>query len=70
MAVKGVKEALKNDGFSFVHIRFQCNENFGAYALGTRDKRLHGNPGAHSAVPPEEFNVSQEFLASHLLPSS
>lgn len=37
VAVKGVKEALKNDGFSFVHIRFQCNENFGAYALGTRD---------------------------------
>ncbi|MBV9666022.1 MAG: dienelactone hydrolase family protein [Actinobacteria bacterium] len=39
-------------------------------ALGTRDKRLHANPGAHSAVPPEEFNVSQEFLASHLLPPS
>ena len=37
VAVKGVQEALKNDGFSFVHIRFQCNENFGAYALGTRD---------------------------------
>jgi len=36
-------------------------------ALGTKDKRLHAKPGAHSAVPPEEFNVSQEFLASHLL---
>jgi len=36
-------------------------------ALGTRDKRLHANPGAHSAVPPEEFEVSREFLASHLL---
>jgi dienelactone hydrolase len=36
-------------------------------ALGTNDKRLHANPGAHSAVPPEEFVVSQEFLASHLL---
>jgi dienelactone hydrolase len=39
-------------------------------AIGTRDKRLHANPGPHSAVPPEEFSVSQEFLASHLLPSS
>ena len=29
--------ALANDGFSFVHVRFPCNENFGAYALGTRD---------------------------------
>jgi 2-oxoglutarate/2-oxoacid ferredoxin oxidoreductase subunit beta len=35
--VKIVKLALQNDGFSFVHIRFPCNENFGAYALGTRD---------------------------------
>ncbi len=35
--VKIVKKALQNDGFSFVHIRFPCNENFGAYALGTRD---------------------------------
>jgi 2-oxoglutarate ferredoxin oxidoreductase subunit beta len=32
-----VKKALANDGFSFVHVRFPCNENFGAYALGTRD---------------------------------
>ena len=37
-------------------------------AIGTRDKRLHANPGAHSAVPPEEFEVSRQFLASHLLP--
>ncbi len=36
-AVKAIKRALQNDGFSFVHLRFQCNENFGAYALGTRD---------------------------------
>ena len=36
-------------------------------ALGTKDKRLHANPGPHSAVPPEQFVVSQEFLASHLL---
>src|SRR6266566_3777474 len=35
--VKIVKKALGNDGFSFVHVRFPCNENFGAYALGTRD---------------------------------
>ena len=35
--VKIVKRALQNDGFSFVHVRFPCNENFGAYALGTRD---------------------------------
>lgn len=34
---KAIKKALQNDGFSFVHVRFQCNENFGAYALGTRD---------------------------------
>src|SRR6266536_3179576 len=35
--VKVVKKALANDGFSFIHVRFPCNENFGAYALGTRD---------------------------------
>ena len=35
--VKIVKKALANDGFSFIHVRFPCNENFGAYALGTRD---------------------------------
>jgi 2-oxoglutarate ferredoxin oxidoreductase subunit beta len=35
--VKIVKKALQNDGFSFIHVRFPCNENFGAYALGTRD---------------------------------
>ena len=36
-------------------------------ALGTTDKRLHANPGAHSAVPPEQFLVSARFLADHLL---
>lgn len=36
-AQKAIRAALENDGFSFVHLRFQCNENFGAYALGTRD---------------------------------
>jgi 2-oxoglutarate ferredoxin oxidoreductase subunit beta len=35
--VKIVKKALQNDGFSFVHVRFPCIENFGAYALGSRD---------------------------------
>src|SRR5262249_47626404 len=34
--VKVVKKALQNDGFSFVHVRFPCNENFGAYAPGSR----------------------------------
>jgi len=41
-------------------------ELFGA--LGTNDKRLHANPGAHSAIPPEEFVGSIRFLADHLLP--
>ena len=36
-SVKIFKRALENDGFSFIHVRFPCNENFGAYALGTRD---------------------------------
>ncbi|HMK63016.1 MAG TPA: alpha/beta fold hydrolase [Acidimicrobiales bacterium] len=36
-------------------------------ALGTKDKRLHANPGAHSAVPPEEFLTTVGFLADHLL---
>lgn len=35
-------------------------------ALGTTDKRLHANPGAHSAVPPEEFLASARFLAERL----
>jgi len=41
-------------------------ELFGA--LGTTDKRLHANPGAHSAIPPEEFVGSIRFLADHLSP--
>jgi 2-oxoglutarate ferredoxin oxidoreductase subunit beta len=41
LTVKIVKKAMQNDGFSFVHVRFPCHENFGAYALGTRDT-LHG----------------------------
>ena len=37
LTVKLVKKAMQNDGFSFVHVRFPCHENFGAYALGSRD---------------------------------
>lgn len=36
-------------------------------ALGTRDKRLHVQPGRHSAVPSEEIDASEAFLAAHLL---
>lgn len=35
-------------------------------ALGSADKRLHAHPGAHSAVPLEEVNASEWFLAQHL----
>lgn len=37
--IKVLKQALQNDGFSFVHVRFPCNENFGSYALGSRDTK-------------------------------
>lgn len=37
-------------------------------AVGTRDKRLHANPGAHSAVPADEFLATIRFLADHLGP--
>jgi len=36
-------------------------------ALGTADKRLHLNLGTHSAVPVDEFELTQAFLAKHLL---
>jgi dienelactone hydrolase len=36
-------------------------------ALGTRDKRLHANPGGHVAVPVEEFRASEQFLARRLV---
>ncbi len=36
--------------------------------LGSTDKRLHAHPGAHAAVPPEEFRASEEFLARYLGP--
>ncbi|GJM37661.1 MAG: hypothetical protein DHS20C19_10280 [Acidimicrobiales bacterium] len=35
-------------------------------ALATSDKELHRNPGAHAAVPPEEFDLTEQFLAQHL----
>ena len=34
--------------------------------LGSRDKRLHLNPGAHAAVPVEEYDQSEAFFARHL----
>lgn len=37
-------------------------------AFASTDKRLHANPGKHSAVPAEEFAASEEFLARHLTP--
>ena len=39
-------------------------------ALATEDKRLHANPGLHSAIPREEFLSTQTFLARHLNPRS
>jgi dienelactone hydrolase len=38
-------------------------------AIGGRDKRLHANPGLHSAVPTEEFLNTQTFLARYLAPA-
>lgn len=35
-------------------------------ALGSPDKRLHAHPGAHSAVPVEEIDASEQFFAQHL----
>lgn len=35
-------------------------------AIGTKDKRLHANPGAHSAIPVDEFRASVDFVADHL----
>ena len=36
-------------------------------AIAAEDKRLHANPGAHSAVPREEFLFTQQFLTERLL---
>ena len=35
-------------------------------AIGSNDKRLHANPGAHSAVPLEEIDASEAFFVKHL----
>ncbi len=35
-------------------------------AFASTDKRLHANPGRHSAVPAEEMDASEAFLAKHL----
>ena len=48
--------------------REKSSELFGA--IGAQDKRLHANPGLHSAVPQEEFINTQNFLARHLSPAS
>ena len=34
--------------------------------IGSVDKRLHAHPGAHAAVPREEFLLTQAFLAERL----
>ena len=34
--------------------------------IASPDKRLHVQPGAHAAVPPEEFQHSVDFLVKHL----
>jgi dienelactone hydrolase len=36
-------------------------------AIGSRDKRLHANPGRHVQVPREEFDAAEALLASHLV---
>jgi dienelactone hydrolase len=49
---------------------FQREKGFELFdAIGTRDKRLHANPGAHSAIPPDEFLATIRFLADRLLPA-
>lgn len=35
--------------------------------IGSTDKRMHLNPGAHSAVPVEEIEASEAFFAKHLV---
>jgi len=38
-------------------------------AIGTRDKRLHANPGRHVQVPRAEFDAAEAFLAQRLRPA-
>jgi len=35
-------------------------------SIGSKDKRLHAHPGPHAAVPLEEVEASETFLARHL----
>ena len=35
-------------------------------SIGSQDKRLHAHPGAHAAIPIEEIEASEAFLATHL----
>jgi len=35
-------------------------------SIGSKDKRLHAHPGPHAAVPREEIEASEAFLAPHL----
>jgi hypothetical protein len=44
--------------------RDSSSELFGLIA--SKDKRLHANPGLHSAVPPDEFLNTQVFLSRYL----
>lgn len=45
--------------------RDKCLELFGL--IGSEKKTLHGNPGAHAAVPQFEIVGSVDYLAQHLL---
>jgi dienelactone hydrolase len=45
--------------------RDACLELF--LAIGAKDKRLHAHPGKHAAVPAEEMEQSEAFLARHLV---
>ncbi len=45
--------------------REACLELF--LAIGSGDKRLHANPGLHSAVPVEEMEHSEAFFVKHLV---
>ena len=35
-------------------------------AIGTRDKRLHSNPGGHTQMPPDQFKAIELFLIDRL----
>lgn len=36
-------------------------------SLATNEKEIRRNPGAHAAIPPAEFDLTEAFLAQHLL---